>query len=325
MGDFDLENYNDAKSLYKKIKSGQSGQKVLSDLKNLKEKMKSKKIVVGPELEGKIAGYIEFKMLTSGEYVFKEGGLIFKPQTSGLIMRMEGNVEVSLEPSLGIGVGSKKLLCAEASLSGELEAALKIPVSELAKALEISLNAAVEIKAVALGYDIVDYEYIFLDSEDIAVLLKSVSRNKKGEVIKAGIELYDNGQKIPTGEYATELSVQEKVTVTIKAKGINYVDGENPRSITFLADIVNISDSKKVQISKPENQYYSGTQIKPILTVTAGENNLQEGVQYSLDYGKNLNVGSGTVIVNGIPENGYCGTKKVTFKILPKWLKWIFN
>lgn len=164
-----------------------------------------------------------------------------------------------------------------------------------------------------------------LDSEDIAVLLKSVSRNKKGEVTKTGIELYDNGKKIPTGEYTTELSVKEKVTVTIKAKMKNYVDGENPRTITFSADIVNISDSKKVQISKPGNQYYSGTQIKPVITVKAGENNLQEGVQYSPDYGKNLNVGSGTVIVNGIPENGYCGTKKVTFKILPKWLKWIFN
>ncbi len=70
-------------------------------------------------------------------------------------------------------------------------------------------------------------------------------------------------------------------------------------------------------------QNYTGQQIKPKINVTdATGNDITDRV--IITYGNNISAVTGKITIIGIPEKGYFGTKTVTFKIYPKWMKWIF-
>lgn len=62
-------------------------------------------------------------------------------------------------------------------------------------------------------------------------------------------------------------------------------------------------------------QTYSGLDMEPRFTVADKDTILQEGQDYELSWSNNINAGTATVILTGM--NGYFGTKKATFKILP--------
>ena len=61
---------------------------------------------------------------------------------------------------------------------------------------------------------------------------------------------------------------------------------------------------------------YTGKQIKPgVAEVKLGGRVLNEGADYTVQYGKNINIGSGTVTIIGTGE--YTGQKDVSFIIIP--------
>ncbi len=60
--------------------------------------------------------------------------------------------------------------------------------------------------------------------------------------------------------------------------------------------------------------YYTGEEIYPAVTVKHGEITLCEGTDYTLEYSKNVKVGTGTITIKGC--GGYTGTTKKTFKIV---------
>ncbi|MBR5338172.1 MAG: InlB B-repeat-containing protein, partial [Lachnospiraceae bacterium] len=62
------------------------------------------------------------------------------------------------------------------------------------------------------------------------------------------------------------------------------------------------------------NKTATGTAITQDPKVTVDGKTLTEGVDYSLSYANNINVGTATMTITGMGE--YTGTKKVTFKIL---------
>lgn len=62
-------------------------------------------------------------------------------------------------------------------------------------------------------------------------------------------------------------------------------------------------------------QAYTGSQIRPGVTVKDDKTTLTEGVDYTLSYANNINVGTATVTVTGI--GAYTGQGKVDFTILP--------
>lgn len=68
----------------------------------------------------------------------------------------------------------------------------------------------------------------------------------------------------------------------------------------------------------PSQKEYTGTAIKPKLTIQnkAKTKVLKEGENYRLSYGKNINTGTGTIIIEGI-EN-YYGKRTYTFNITKK-------
>lgn len=71
----------------------------------------------------------------------------------------------------------------------------------------------------------------------------------------------------------------------------------------------------KVSVAGIKGQPYTGDAIMPVLTVKDGRTKLTEDVHYVVSYRNNTEVGTAYAIVTGIEEAGYCGTKRVSFKI----------
>lgn len=75
----------------------------------------------------------------------------------------------------------------------------------------------------------------------------------------------------------------------------------------------------KAIVNKIPNQSYTGSAIKPLLTVTMKNQTLAKDIDYTVAYENNTEIGTATAVVTGIGK--YTGTKKVTFEITGKSLK----
>ncbi|MDO4941228.1 MAG: glycoside hydrolase family 25 protein [Lachnospiraceae bacterium] len=69
-------------------------------------------------------------------------------------------------------------------------------------------------------------------------------------------------------------------------------------------------------ISSISNKTYTGSQIKPGVTIKYGTTTLQEGTDYEVSYGANKSTGKATVTITG--KGNFTGTKTITFYIVPK-------
>ncbi|MBR3158584.1 MAG: Ig domain-containing protein [Atopobiaceae bacterium] len=100
-----------------------------------------------------------------------------------------------------------------------------------------------------------------------------------------------------------------KGTVTIKGKG-SYTG-----SITIEFNIVSARLYAVAVVTKITDQIHTGLQIRPlpVVTLKAG-GTLKKDVDYTVEWGKNINVGIGTVTVKG--KGNYTGSITVTFNIV---------
>lgn len=71
-------------------------------------------------------------------------------------------------------------------------------------------------------------------------------------------------------------------------------------------------DASRWNISVPA-QAYTGSSVKPAPVVTAGGVRLQQGKDYTVSYGNNVDVGTGTLTITA--KNGYSGKKSAAFRI----------
>lgn len=69
----------------------------------------------------------------------------------------------------------------------------------------------------------------------------------------------------------------------------------------------------KTKVTKIESYAYTGSEIKPKIELKSNDTILTEGVDYTLEYSNNKEVGTGTIKVNGI--GNYTGTKNYNFEI----------
>ena len=72
----------------------------------------------------------------------------------------------------------------------------------------------------------------------------------------------------------------------------------------------------KATITKIVDQTYTGSAVKPKLTVKYNGKTLKLGTDYTVKYTANINVGLAKATITG--KGSYTGTKSITFKILPK-------
>lgn len=96
-------------------------------------------------------------------------------------------------------------------------------------------------------------------------------------------------------------------TVTVTGKG----DYTGSAEATFRI-LVPLSKCKLTV----KDQTYTGKALKPAVTVKYGGKALKKGADYTVSYKANKAVGVATATVKG--KGNYTGTKKVTFKILPR-------
>lgn len=71
----------------------------------------------------------------------------------------------------------------------------------------------------------------------------------------------------------------------------------------------------EAMLSEIEEAVYTGSPIKPDITVTDGSTQLEQGRDYTVSYTKNASVGTATMTVKG--KGNYAGTVKVPFTIQP--------
>jgi len=142
----------------------------------------------------------------------------------------------------------------------------------------------------------------------------------------------------PTVKFGTTV-LKENVDYTISYKDntqIREADAPNPPTITIIG-IGNFGGSysqpyriyeksiEKLSFSKIGAQLYTGLAIKPYTNIIDKTSNktLVEGIDYTVTYDNNENVGYGEAIITGIGTYG--GTKKIRFLILPKIFKWFLG
>jgi len=102
----------------------------------------------------------------------------------------------------------------------------------------------------------------------------------------------------------------ETATVTVKGNGTTYV-GE--KTAAFKITGTTLKASKVSLVGVPKQGYvYTGTAKRPDVSVDIEQQGYE---QYSVEYQKNTDAGTATVLVTG--KNGYTGTVKKTFKITP--------
>lgn len=96
--------------------------------------------------------------------------------------------------------------------------------------------------------------------------------------------------------------------VVLTGKG-NYTGS---REIEFR--IVDGKPVSRLSIAKIKDQTYTGTAVKPSLTVKDGKTTLTEGTDYTVTYENNIAVGTAYAVIEGIGDT-YTGRKKAAFKI----------
>ncbi|MDR0596706.1 MAG: fibronectin type III domain-containing protein [Clostridiales Family XIII bacterium] len=78
------------------------------------------------------------------------------------------------------------------------------------------------------------------------------------------------------------------------------------------------SDLAGAAVDVPQSAVWTGSQVRPArLAVKLGGKTLKEGVDYTVSYGANVNIGKGTVTVTA-KSASYKGSKGASFNILPK-------
>ena len=162
-----------------------------------------------------------------------------------------------------------------------------------------------------------------LSASDITVTVSGITI-KKDAVTKVSFSVEDGGKKIPAAQYTSSFTDDgETVTLEIVGADKNYTGS---RTVQLSRNLIKASDKKQVITSLPEGNkyYYTGGSITPELQITDAEGN-DISQCFTVTYGTNKSVGSGTITITGRPDMGYYGTVTVKFTILPKWMRWLFG
>ncbi len=102
-------------------------------------------------------------------------------------------------------------------------------------------------------------------------------------------------------------------SVVITGKG-NFTDTVT-ETFEVIEPLTDISSCTVTGV--PEFKAYTGKAINPAVTVKNGNEKLTKGTHYKVTYSNVTKCGTGTVKITGIQNNGYKGTKTLTFKIRP--------
>ncbi|MBQ7973209.1 MAG: leucine-rich repeat protein [Lachnospiraceae bacterium] len=109
--------------------------------------------------------------------------------------------------------------------------------------------------------------------------------------------------------YANGFTADGDYIITLKGTG-NFTGS---REVKF--ELKTKTSIAKASVVYAKSVTYTGEAIQPDVTVKVGKTTLTKGTDYEVTYGPNVEVGTGTITIQGV--NSYIGVKKVTFKIAP--------
>ena len=207
---------------------------------------------------------------------------------------------------------------------------------------EINLEPVVTYQNTTLVKD-TDYTLIYQNNTSIGLASVTISgtgnysgtktltfnivRRPVSKVVITGIEnkTYNGSrhtQNISVSYEGETLSEDRDYTVTYKnnknaGKATVIIEGignyEGSKKATFKIAAIKLS---KTTASSVKNKTYTGKEIKPSVTVTWNGKTLKKGTDYKVSYKNNKNIGTATATITGM--GNFSGTKKITFKIVPK-------
>jgi hypothetical protein len=93
-------------------------------------------------------------------------------------------------------------------------------------------------------------------------------------------------------------------------------NGRGRGSLKIKVTVSGTSLAKATLAKAIPNKAWTGSQIKPAVSVKLGTVTLNKDVDYTVSYGTNKSIGKGTVKITG--QGSYTGTKTFNFKITPK-------
>ena len=134
-----------------------------------------------------------------------------------------------------------------------------------------------------------------------------------GNQICPSVNVWMNGTYLYEGtDYTVYYSNNINMgTATVTINGIGQYTGT--RTITF--QIVGPGIASATIASSPD-QLYTGSEIRPNVTVTVNNTTLRLNTDYTVSYTNNRNIGTATVTVTG--RGNYTGSQKAYFKIVAK-------
>lgn len=148
---------------------------------------------------------------------------------------------------------------------------------------------------------------------DCTVTLSKTSFTYTGKAQTPSITVkYGNTKLTNNTHYTYKIANNTNVgtaTITLTGKG-NY---SGTKKVTYTINKINVSSLKYASVN---DQAYTGSQIRPSLTVKYGNTTLKNGTHYTLTYGTNKAIGKGRITITG--KGIYTGTKTISFNIVPK-------
>lgn len=113
-------------------------------------------------------------------------------------------------------------------------------------------------------------------------------------------------EELPTETEAPEVPVNTEETAV--SEPVDSAAEPAPQTV----------DMSKITVAAIPEQYYTGKEICPELTLTDSQGAaLKAGTHYSVQYMNHTAVGEARVVITGIESNGYKGTVETKFRIVP--------
>lgn len=152
---------------------------------------------------------------------------------------------------------------------------------------------------------------------DNAVVSAVESQPYTGKEIKPTVTVYCGGNKLTAGKeykitYGQNIAVGDAYMLLEPTEAYkDYYSGSHVVRFT----ICNTVDNAQIS-GIPSSQTYTGDQIMPEPVVRIGAVTLTKGVDYTVRWSNNVNVGQASVTITGTGR--YAGSKTVSFKIIAK-------
>lgn len=135
-----------------------------------------------------------------------------------------------------------------------------------------------------------------------------------------GVLLREDVSQDGTGDYAVRYINNRNIgTATVVLTAVEGSPYTGSKSVTFKITGTPVS---KVSVAPIGSRTYSGSAIRPQADVRVragadadGTGQLREGIDYTLSYSNNVNVGTAKVLITG--KGKYTGSRTVTFRIVP--------